>query len=192
MTIYQVPAKSPNQRYVRILAFIGITVMLGLWLISAYNPPSFTDSTNRFLGLFGLLVVLVAGSCAALLNAREGLWKVKRGLRIEVSDEKLIETHDGATSTEIPFGSIKEIVEYSGGLVISGTEAASGRISVPKEVVGFEELKQHLTSFSNIQPAKTKGFARLVLHLAALISALSLLFLSHHRILILSDGIALF
>ena len=190
MTIYQVSAKSPNQRYVRILGVVGITVMLGLWFISAHNPSSFKDSTNRFLGLFGLFVVLVAGAAAAVLSAREGLWKVKRSLRIEVSNEKIMEARDGGATTEIELRSIKDIYEYPRGLIIRATEG-SKRVFVPREVVGFEELKQRLSAFSSIQPASTKGTVGLILQLAVLISAFSLLFLVHRRVLILSIGVTI-
>jgi len=190
MTTYQVSDKSPNQRYVRILGVVGITTMVGLLFISTHDLPAFSDSTNRALGFLGLVVVLATGSGAAILSARERLWSVKRRVRIEVSNEKIAEIHEDGASAEIPLRSINKIHEYPRGLIVSGPEP-SRRVAVPREVVGFEELKQHLSAFSSIEPAKTKGFAGRVLHLAALILAFALLFLSHHRILILSIGILL-
>jgi hypothetical protein len=164
--------------------------MLALWSISVYTPLSFTDSTNRALGLVGIAVVFAAGTGAAGLSVREGLWKVKRRVRIEVSEHTIRETRDGNNGSEIPFESIRSIHEYAGGLVIRGGKAST-RIAVPREVLGFDELKRQLSKFSTIEPAKSIGSVGPFLQVSGLITGLLLLFTGHNTTLILSVGFSL-
>ena len=139
MTVYEIPATSPYQRAFRILGWGAVGVLLGILVFSFYEPARINDSTSHAIGWLAGAILLAAIVGTATLGVKEGSWKLMRMSRFEVTDGKIIEMREGATSriTEIPLNEIDSLGDHCRWLfVIGGTPRK--QIAIPKEVRDFE------------------------------------------------------
>jgi len=133
------------------------------------------------------MVISILG--LALLGVKDATWKLKRKLRFEVSDGKIIQSSDDSAAVEIPLNNIESLHEYRGGLLIRRGEARQ-QISVPREINDFEVLKRELTSYHPITVFKAKVYPFSFLPVILMIVAWFLLLTSHARLVVLVAGIA--
>jgi hypothetical protein len=120
---------------------------------------------------------------------KDETWKLKRKLRFEVSDGKIIQSSDDTAAIEIPLNNIASVHEYRGGLLIRGGEPRQ-QLSVPREIDDFEVLKRELTSYHPITVFKAKAYPFSFLPVILIIGAWFLLLTSHARPVVLVAGIA--
>jgi hypothetical protein len=192
MTVYEIPATSPYQRAFRILGWGAVGVLLGILVFSFYEPAGISDSTSHAIGWLAGAILLAAIVGTATLGVKEASWRLMRMSRFEVSDAKIIEMREGATSPniEIPINQIEFLSDHRRWLfVIGGTPRK--QIAIPKEVCGFEILKNELIAASARTPVRVKAKVHpssllpfLLMFLASL-----LLYASHVRAVVVAAGV---
>ena len=95
MTLYEMPAKSPYQRPFRIFAWVAVVVLLVILGIAIWTPAGLSDKTRKVLAWVAGAIVLAAVVVGNRLGFKQGLWKLKEGYRVEVSDGKIIQSRPG-------------------------------------------------------------------------------------------------
>ncbi len=124
-----------------------------------------------------------------LLSVKDATWKLKRKLRFDVSDGKIIQSSNDTAAVEIPLNNIESLHEYRGLLLVKGGEPRQ-QMSVPREINDFEVLKRELTSYHPITVFKAKVNPFSYLPVILIIVAWFLLLTSHARPVVLVAGIA--
>jgi hypothetical protein len=193
MTVYQVPATSPYQRAFRILAWGAIGMLAGILIFSFYEPAGVNDSTSHAIGWLAGAILLAAIVSMTALGVKEGSWKLMRTLRFEVSDGKIVETREGATSQiiEIPLNQIESLGDHSRWFFVLGGTPTK-RIAIPKEVCDFEALKNELIAASAQTPVKVKAKVHSLLLLSFLLMFLAclLLYASQVHAVVVAAGVS--
>jgi len=187
MPIYKMPGRSPNQTAFRMFSLTAILLMVGLFLFSRYEPEGIRDSTSRAIGSAAMVTLGLLVIVAFILAAKEGTWKLKRTLQIELSDGKLTRKMEGSPTIEIRLTRIRTISEYSGGLIIRGEEPGR-RIVVPQEVNDFELLKTELRPYCALTPLKLRLLPLTFLPLALTIALYAVVLSSHNRTVVIVCG----
>jgi hypothetical protein len=188
MTLYEMPAQSPYQRPFRIFAGGTIIVLLVILCIAIWTPAGLSDEMRRLLGWVAGAIVVAAVVVGNRLGFKEGLWKLKAGYRVEVSDGKIIQRRPGEPIVEIPVDQIASLRQSRGGwLIIKGGEPER-QVAVPPELVGFESLKQELSANRTVSPLKVKFSPWLFLPSASFVLACFFLLTSHNRAVVAAAG----
>jgi len=188
MALYQIPNDSPYQRTLWNLSGAAIFSLLGILLFSFFKSAGLSDSVAHSIGWAAGVIMVASVLGLTLLSVKDTTWKLKRKLRLEVSDGKIIQSSDDTEAIEIPLNNIESLHEYRGWLLIRGVEPGR-QISIPKEIDEFETLKRELTSYHPVIVAKAKVFPLSFLPFVLLIIAWLLLLTSHSRAIVLCDGI---
>jgi hypothetical protein len=193
MTVYQVPLTSPYQRAFRILARGAIGMLAGILIFSFCEPAGINDSTSHAIGWLAGAILLAAIVSMTALGVKEGSWKLMRTLRFEVSDGKIVETREGATSQiiEIPLNQIESLGDHRRWFfVIGGTPRK--QIAIPKGLCDFDVLKSELITASARTPVKvkTKVHPLLLLPFMLMLLACLLLYTSHVRAVVVAAGVS--
>jgi hypothetical protein len=163
--------------------------MIGLLLLSHYEPEGISDSTGHAIGWAAIVILVVSLIVALALAAKEGTWKLWKTLQIELSDDKIIRKLEGSPTIEIPLTQIGPLYEYPGGLIIRSDEPTR-EIVVPREVNDFEALKSELTAYCTLSPLKVRVSPRSFLSLALLIGTYLVFFVSRARVVVTVAGVA--
>jgi hypothetical protein len=185
--VYRVPAKDANWRTFRIVAWGAVVFLFGILAVSIYDPMELGDPARRTLAWIAGAVVLSSVIIATVLARLEGLRKLKEGFQFELSDDKIIQTHEGWQGVEISLASIESLHEYRGWLVIRGDEPAR-QITIPSEVNDFEELKRALTTYRAVTPSKAGSRLLVLVPFALLIVACLYFFISNNRKVVIVAG----
>jgi hypothetical protein len=189
MALYQLPKHSPYQRTLRVLSGSAIFSLLGILLFSLFEPAGLSDSIAHSIGWAAGTIMVISILGLTLLGVKDETWKLKRKLRFEVSDGKIIQISDDTAAVEIPLNNIESLHEHRGGLLIRRGEPRQ-QISVPREINDFEVLKRELTSHHPITVYKAKVYPFSFLPVILMIVAWFLLLTSHARLVVLVAGIA--
>ena len=155
MFLYKVPEKSPSQRLFRILGLGTIILLTVILIISLYDPTGLSDSTRQTIGGVAGAIVLVSVVGAIMFSAKLGMWKLKRTIQIQLSDDKISQLREGSPAVEMPLKQIQSLHEHRGWLIVRGGGNPNS-IAIPSEVENFQELKQRLTSYCALTTLKTK------------------------------------
>jgi hypothetical protein len=189
MALYQLSKPSPYQRTLRIFSGGAIFSLLGILLFSLFEPAGLSDSIAHSIGWAAGVIMVASVLGLTLLGVKDETWKLKRKLRFEVSDGKIIQSSDDTAAIEIPLSNIASVHEYRGRLLIRGGEPRQ-QLSVPREIDDFEVLKRELTSYHPITVFKAKVYPFSFLPVILIIGAWFLLLTSHARPVVLVAGIA--
>jgi hypothetical protein len=188
MTLYEMPAESPYQRPFRIFAVVAIILLLGIFCIATWTPVGLSDETRKVIGWVAGVIVVAAVVIGTRLGVKEALWKVKQGYRVEVADGKIIQRRLGSPIVEVPLDHITSLHESRGGwLFIRGGDPAR-QVTVPLEVIGFENLKQEISANQVVSQLRIKLSPSLFLPSALLVLACFFLFTSHSRMVVMTAG----
>jgi hypothetical protein len=188
MTLYEMPPQSPYQRPFRIFAGAAIIVLLVILCIAIWTPAGLSDEKRKILGWVAAAIVVAAVGVGNRLGFKEGLWKLKVGHRVEISDGKVIQRRPGEPIVEIPVDQIASLRQSRGGwLIIRGGEPER-QVAVPSELVGFESLKRELSANRTVSPLKVKFSAWLFLPSASFLLACFFLLTSHNRVVVVAAG----
>jgi hypothetical protein len=191
MALYEMPAESPYKRPFRISGGVAILLLLGISFVALYEPAGLNDVTRRKLAWVAGAIVLAAVVLGTVLSTKEGIWKLKRGCQVELSDGKIIQRHAGSPSFEIPLNQIESLHEGHGWLIIRGGEPPR-QMAVPSNINGLEELKSELTACRTVVPLKVRLSPLFFLPFVLATLAYSFLFISHKGVIVmLAGGLAL-
>jgi len=188
MTRYEMPAQSPYQRPFRIFAGVAIILLLVILCIAIWTPAGLSDEVRKILGWVAGAIVVAAVVIGNRLGFKEGLWKLKEGHQVEVSDGKIIQRRPGVPIVEIPVDQIASLNQSRGGwLIIRGGEPER-QVAVPSEIVGFESLKRELSANRTVSPLRVKFSPWLFLPSVSFILACFFLLTSHNRAVVMAAG----
>ncbi len=188
MKLYQVPDVSPYQGKVRVLYCLAIIIMSVVCFISLSSWFDLTGRTQNMIGEVGAATVLVGVAGAITLATKDNSWiKLKRGLQYEISEEKIVQKRDGKTTAEIPFRDISSVAYLMGWLIVRG-DAPSQKIAIPKETLGFEEIRRDLSSRLQIVSAPPSTTLQSFLPMAVMLTAFATLVLVQDTRIILASG----
>lgn len=188
MTLYEMPVKSPYQRSFRIFAWVPVVVLFLILCIAIWTPAGLSDETRKVLAWIAGAIVVAAVVVGNRLGFKQGLWKLKEGYRVEISDGKIIQSRPGSPVIEIPVDQIASLRQSRGGwLIIRGGEPER-QVTVPSELVGFERLKQELSANRTVSLLKVKFSPWLFLPSASFVLACFFLFTSHNRAVVVAAG----
>jgi len=186
------PGQSPYQRPFSIFAGVAIILLLVILSIAIWAPPGLSDEIRKILGWVTGAIVVAAVVIGNRLGFKEGLWKLKEGHRVEVSDGKIIQRRPGIPIVEIPLDQIVSLNQSRGGwLIIRGGERGGEperQVAVPSEIVGFESLKRELSANRTVSPLRVKFSLWVFLPSASLILACFFLLTSHNRTVVMAAG----
>jgi len=156
MTLYEMPAKSPYQRPFRIFAWVAVVVLLVILCVAIWTPAGLSDETRKILAWVAGAIVVAAVVVGNRLGFKQGLWKLKEGYRVEVSDGKIIQSRPGSSVVEIPVDRIASLHQSRGRwLIIRGGEPER-QMAVPLEIVGFESLKREISENRTVSPLRVE------------------------------------
>lgn len=192
MTVYELPPNRLYQRQFRVLGWGAVIVLLGVLLFSIYEPAGLTDLVGHAIAWLAGAIVLAAVLGATILAVRERTWNLLREYRFDISDGKIIRTHETSSSVEILLDQIEYLHEFNGWLLVGGGNPRR-QMAIPKEINGFDELKRELLAHCTLTSPRVKFYASLLLPLIPLVLmvvAYFLLFTSHTRAVVISAGIA--
>jgi len=192
MTVYELPPNRVYQRQFRVLGWGAVIVLLCVLFFSIYEPTGLNDSLGHAIAWLAGAVVLAAVVGATVLAVRERTWNLLRKYRFDISDGKIIRTHEASSPVEILLDQIEYLHEYNGWLLVGGGNPRR-QIAIPKKINGFDELKRELLAHCTLSSPKVKFYASLFLPLIPLVLmvvAYLLLFASHTRAVVISAGIA--
>src|SRR6267378_507437 len=102
MTLHQLSKHSPYQRTLRVLSGSAIFLLLGILLFSLFEPPGLSDSIAHSIGWAAGVIMVASVLGLTLLSVKDATWRLKRKLRFEVSDGKIIQSSDDTATVEIP------------------------------------------------------------------------------------------
>jgi hypothetical protein len=188
MTLYEMPAKSPYQRPFRIFAGVAVIVLLVILCIAIWTPAGLSDESRKILAWVAGAIVVAAVVVGNRLGFKQGLWKLKEGYRVEVSDGKIIQSRPGSAVVEIPLDQIASLHQSRGRwLIIRGGEPEK-QMAVPLEIVGFESLKREISENRTVSPLRVKLSPWLFLPSASFILACFFLLTSHNRAVVMATG----
>ena len=188
MTLYEMPAQSPYQRPFRIFAVAVVIALLLILCIAIWEPEGLSDETRKILAWIAGTIVVAAVAVGCRLGFKQGLWKLKEGYRVEVSDGKIIQRRPGSPFVEIPIDQIVSLHLSRGRwLVIRGGEPKR-QIAVPLEIVGFESLKREISADRNAPLLRLKLPLWLYLPSASFVLACFFLFTSHNLAVVMGAG----
>jgi len=188
MTLYEMPAKSPYQRPFRIFASVAVVVLFVILCIAIWTPAGLSDETRKVLAWIAGAIVVAAVVVGNRLGFKQGLWKLKEGYRVEVSDGKITQSRPGSPMIEIPVDEIVSLGQSRGGWLIIRGGDPERQVNVPSELVGFESLKQELSANRTVSPLKVKFSPWLFLPSASFVLACFFLFTSHTRSVVVAAG----
>jgi hypothetical protein len=190
MTLYEMPGKNPYQRPFRILAMVTVVPLFVILCIATWMPTGLSDESRKILGWAAGAIVVVAVVVGNRLAFKQGLWKLKEGYRVQVSDGKLIQSRPGSPVVEIPVDQIAS-ARYGRGkwLIVRGGQPER-QMAVPLEIVGFENLKREILENRALLPLKIELSPWLFLPSAMFVLACLSLFTSHDRMVIVAAGSA--
>jgi hypothetical protein len=189
VTVYALPPSNPYQKPFRLVTWGAILVLLGIFVFSLHEPAGLSDPVGHAIGWFAGAITLVAVLAAAVLGAKEGLWKSLRKFRFEVSDGKIIQTREASPPVEIPLDQI-EYVRESGNWLLVGGGSPSRQIVIPRRVKNFDLLRRDLAARCLPTPLKLKLRPVSFLPLVVMVAAYVFLFTSHARVVVISAGVA--
>jgi hypothetical protein len=179
------PAQSPYQRPFRIFAGAAVIVLLVILCIALWTPEGLSDETRKILAWIAGAIVVAAVPVGTLLGFKQGLWKLKEGYRVEVSDGKIIQRRPEAPPVEIPINQIVSLQLRPGRwLVVRGGEPEK-QMAVPLEIVGFESLKREISANRTV----SKLSPWLFLPSASFVLACLLLLDSQNRTVAMGAGV---
>jgi hypothetical protein len=128
---------------------------VGIWLFSIYEPQGVSRSTNVTLAfLMGAIALGVIGYGLSQ-SFKEAMCKAKKAFQWELTDDKIIQSHEDGRTVEIPLSEVKSLHEYHGWLLVSGGEPPKG-ITVPLDLNGYEQIKRELTAHCAVTPLKVR------------------------------------
>lgn len=188
MTLYEMPSQSPYQKPFRIFASLAVVMFLAILYISIWTPALMTDDTRTFLGWATGGVLVAAVAIGVRLGVKQAAWNLRRGYRVELSDEKIIQSRPGMASVELPIDQIASIQQGRGGLLIIRSGERERVIAVPSEIAGFENLKTQLLEKRTLSPLRVDLSPWLFLPSLSYIAAVLLLFLAHDRRVVIAAG----
>jgi hypothetical protein len=189
MALYRVPKRSPYKQTHYIFSGGAILSLLGILLFSLFEPAGLSDSIAHSIGWAAGVIMVASVLGLTLLSVKDATWKLKRKLRFDVSDGKIIQSSNDTAAVEIPLNNIESLQEYRGLLLVKGGEPRQ-QMSVPREINDFEVLKRELTSYHPITVSKAKVNPFSYLPVILIIVAWFLLLTSHARPVVLVAGIA--
>jgi hypothetical protein len=190
MTLYEMPAKSPYQRPFRIFAGSTVVVLLVILCVAVWTPAGLSDESRKILAWVAGAIVVVAVVVGNRLGFKQGLWKLKQGYRVEVSDGKIVQSRPGSPVVEIPVDQIASLHQSRGRwLIIRGCQPER-QMAVPLEIVGFESLLREISESRTVPPLKVEFSPWLFLPSATFVLACIFLLTSHNRVIIVAAGSA--
>ncbi len=153
---FRIETGAPNKRR-EILLLCGVTLapIVGVLVEVFLAVFVFQLNQNRSPAshwLFPLTVMgtLIGGYIVAFRVAfRLGMQRVKRGTVFALSDKEIIRRRDGWPDDRVAFSEINGLYESPGVLVIESTEPLM-RISIPREVDGFDEIRAELVKHHSL------------------------------------------
>ena len=188
MARYKMPAQSPYQRSFRIFAWVATILVLVILCFSFWTPAQFSDETRKVISYGAGAIVAAAIVIGSRLGIKEGLWKLKRGYQVELSDGKLIQRRLESPVVEISVDQIASLQQGRGGwFIITGGEPKR-QIAVPSEIVGFESLKREISANRVVSPLRVKLSPWIFMPSASLVLACIVLFASHNRTVVMAAG----
>jgi len=191
MSTYEVPAEIPRTRRFRIFFAVAVLFLLILLGISFSDPGWMADTERKLLGYAGGALVLVTVFAALFGSGKLGNWKLKRGYKVELAGKKIILHRSSHADVEIPLSEIKSVQEYPSWMFVTGGEPAR-RMAIPREIVGYEELRSELARFRGIERRKIPIQILAVLPGLIALVLISFLFRSHNLYLKIAAFFALF
>jgi hypothetical protein len=129
MALYQISKNNPYQRTLRILSGGAIFSLLGILLFSLFEPAGLSDSIAHSIGWAAGVIIVISILGLTLLGVKDATWKLKRKLRFEVSDGKIIQSSDDTAVVEIPLNDIESLHEYLARLPAVTHRAAASALS---------------------------------------------------------------
>src|SRR2546422_126256 len=118
MSLYRIPDDTANWQTFRILGWGAAILLLGICIVSIYEPMELGDSARRVLAWTAGAIVLSVVVLAMVLSLQGGLRKLKEGFQFELSDGKITQRREGQQTVEIPLAQIEGLHDYHGWLVI--------------------------------------------------------------------------
>jgi hypothetical protein len=188
VTLHRTPDRSRDRRIFRILGWGIVILLLGICIVSIYEPVELADPGRRALAWTAGAIVLAVVVLAMVLSSRAGLRKLTEGLQFELSDGKIVQRCEGQQTIEIALAQIESLNEYPRWLIIRGREPAR-QVMIPSEVSGFEELKRELSAYKTITSVKAKTRLFHFLSFVVMIVACLYLFASHNSAFVLVAGV---
>jgi hypothetical protein len=158
-----------------VLSLIAITVLV---FVFRFLGLLGADSPARWLVVLALLGAVLGAYIEA---ARLGMRRAKRRMLFVLSDKEFIRKRSGWPDDRIAFSEIHALYDGPGGLVVESTEPLR-RISVPREVNGFKDIRAELAkqhSFAaQAKPPRTKlSGTGLVVWIVTILSWAALIFI---------------
>jgi hypothetical protein len=187
MPLHVMPAHNPYQKLFKLFAGTAIVLLLAILCISIWTPAGLNDEIRRALAWIAGVIVVIAVVGGQWLGSKEGLWKIKQGLQIEVSDGKVIQTRPGSPTLEIPLDQINSLHQSRSWLIVRGGEPEKC-LAVPTDIAGFEDLRREIAVDKTISPLMAKTSVWLILAAVSFCVALFFLFTSSNRVVIVTSG----
>jgi hypothetical protein len=188
MSLYVMPTQNPYQRPFRIFAGIAVSLLLAILCIATWTPEGMNNEIRQILAWIAGIIVVVSIVVGSRLGLRQGLWKLKEGFGVEVSEGKLIQKPPGSAVVEIPLAQISSLQESRGGWLIVRGDEPKKHIAIPTEIVGLENLRREISGNLTVSELRIRLSPRLFLPSALFVLACIFLFASHSRAVVLGAG----
>jgi hypothetical protein len=125
------------------------------------------------LGAVGLLIVVMVGVYVFIF--RDSVDKAWRNASFDLTDGKIIRLMEGRPPIELPLNEINFLGESRMGLIVRSGEPPKGFV-IPREVDGFEQLKQQLTPYCKVPAIENSASLIAMLPLVLTITLYAILF----------------
>ena len=178
MSLYVMPTTNPYERPFRIFAGTAVTLLLAILCVAIWTPAGLSDDLRKILGWTACLIVVVSVVVGNRLGIRQGIWKLKQGFGVEVSEGKLIQRRPGSQVVEIPLDQISSFQQSRGGWLIVRGDEQKKHIAIPTEIVNLENLKREISAPATLSQLKIRLSPWLFLPSASFILACIFLFAS--------------
>jgi hypothetical protein len=188
MSLYVMPTQNPYQRPFRILAGIAVSLLLAILCIATWTPEGLNNEIRQILAWIAGVIVVASIVVGSRLGLRQGLWKLKEGFGVEVSEGKLIQKPPGSAVVEISLDQISSLQQSRGGWLIVKGNGPKEQIAIPAEIVGLESLKREISANLTVSKLRITLSPWLFLPSAAFVLACIFLFASHSRAVVLGAG----
>lgn len=179
--------KNQISRNIPFVIFL-LVVCIAVGFIQGYRGMS-SDFNSWFVTIPGFAIILGIAIRKAIKRQRD----ILNSIEINISENSINKSQKGFPLQIIQQNEIVSMIEYTGKGIMIKTQDKTKSIFIPFQINEFAEIKDVISGWHPIEPAKGNTNYRLINLMSGLLTicAMVVVYVSHNKFVILSVGLLL-